>query len=90
MNTNTQNYIDEIKNNIEEIKNKQQLPKWQIDFDKYGGRVAYETFKHFYWDRFDKGYKNNNDLLPDIQKLMEQFRKDLHVKLIPKKYEIYR
>ena len=91
MQVETQYYIDGIKHNISEIKNKQALPKWQIDFEKYGGRVAYETFKHFYWKRFDMGFKNNDGLSPNVHKLMEQFRKDLHVKLdIPKKYDIYR
>lgn len=101
MQVETQHYIDGIKAAIYQIAStdkrirdaelKDRLPKWQIDFDKYGGRVAYETFKQFYWKRFDMGFKNNDGLSPDVHKLMEQFRKDLHVKLdIPKKYDIYR
>ena len=87
----TENYINRIRSNVEDIRNKVQLPKWQIDFEKYGGRTSYETFKHFYWKRFDIGYKNNDGLSPDVHKLMEEFKKDLHVKLdIPKKYDIYR
>ena len=78
-----------IKQN--KVKPVVELPKWQIDFEKYGGRVAYETFKQFYWKRYDMGFKNNDGLSPDVHKLMEQFRKDLHVKLdMPKKYDIYR
>jgi hypothetical protein len=91
MQVETERYLTKIRDSVEEIRNKEQLPKWQIDFEKYGGRLAYETFKHFYWKRFDMGFKNNDGLSPDVYKLMEQFRKDLHVKLdIPKKYDIYR
>lgn len=51
MNKETQIYIDNIKHSIEDIKNKQQLPKWQIDFEKYGGRVEYERIKTMFWDK---------------------------------------
>ena len=97
MQVGTEIYVNNIREGVDWIKKHNKVtvviesPKWQIDFDRYGGRVAYETCKHFYWKRFDMGYKNNDGLSPDVHKLMEQFIKDLHVKLdIPKKYDIYR
>lgn len=86
MQVDTQHYIDGIKHNIEEIKNKQVLPKWQIDFEKYGGRAEYERIKILYWERFDNRDSvdfelKNEALVPVDFKLMKQFRKDINVKL---------
>ena len=97
MNKETQNYIEGIKHNIEEIRNKQVLPKWQIDFEKYGGRVAYEEIKKIYWELADDYlhgniHRNNGERYEATnfpfykgeakhKNGLEMFRKDLHVKL---------
>ncbi len=96
MNKETQTYIDNIRHSIEDIKNKHAEPKWQIDFEKYGGRLAYEIIKNLYWERYERRNSNNFDLqneflTPDVYRLMRQFRKDINVQLdIPKKYDIYK
>lgn len=96
MNKETQTYIENIRHSIEEIKNKKTEPKWQIDFEKYGGRMAYEVIKNMYWERFDRRNSTNFDLkneclTKDIYDLMVMFRKDLNKQLdIPKKYDKYR
>ena len=96
MQVGTEIYIKNIKDNIDDIRNKQALPKWQIDFEKYGGRMAYEVIKNMYWERFDRRNSTNFDLkneclTKDIYDLMVMFRKDINIQLdIPKKYEIYR
>lgn len=50
MQVETEIYTNKIREGVEEIRNKEQLPKWQIDFEKYGGRGEYERIKTLYWD----------------------------------------
>lgn len=96
MQVETERYITKIREGVEEIINKEQLPKWQIDFEKYGGRAMYEVIKGMYWERFElrkstKFELKNECLTPDIYDLMVMFRSDINKQLdIPKKYDIYR
>lgn len=105
MQVGTEIYIKGIHQGIDwiikqnKVKPVVELPKWQIDFEKYGGRVMYEIIKTLYWDTIDslQSEKINAADYPmsyqedNINKLLKEFRKDINVQLdIPKKYDIYR
>ncbi len=90
MQVGTEIYIKGIHQGIDwiikqnKVKPVVELPKWQIDFEKYGGRAMYEVIKGMYWDRLgDKLNFNLEDgtLAPDMYKLMVQLRKDINVQL---------
>ncbi len=86
MQVETERYLTKIREGVEEIRNKEQLPKWQIDFEKYGGRAMYEVIKGMYWERFElrkstKFELKNECLTPDIYDLMVMFRSDINKQL---------
>lgn len=90
MQVETEIYVKNIRDSVEEIKNKQKLPKWQIDFEKYGGRIFYEVIKNMYWERFNRRNSVNFDLkneclTQDIYDLMVEFRKDINVQIDKRK-----
>lgn len=90
MNKETKQYVDGIRGVISSMKTIEELPKWQINFEKYGGRMAYEVIKNMYWERFDRRNSMNFDLkneclTKDIYDLMVEFRKDINVQIDKRK-----
>ena len=92
MQVETERYIKGIHQGVDwiikqnKVKPVVELPKWQIDFEKYGGRAMYEVIKGMYWERFElrkstKFELKNECLTPDIYDLMVMFRSDINKQL---------